>query len=279
MLLQAGLIVALALSRRRLARARNDLRDEHDRRTTAESLAARLRSRLARFSRERSLGAMATAISHEINQPLIAIQNYAQAARRRLEGGTDARAKVAELVAKIEGQARRAGAITERVRSLVGASEPRLQAVAIVPLIEEVIHLMQPEMVERGCELAAPRVIDLAAVLADPLQVQLVMVNLLRNAMQSVTSAPQYDKGVSIDLHRIDDRDVQVSVADRGPGVPSERVAELFERLYTDSAGGMGMGLSIARSIVEAHGGRLWYEPNPGGGAVFRFTLNTASSS
>lgn len=275
---QAALIIALALSRRRLARAQTDLRDEHGRRTKAETLAALLRSRLTRFSRERSLGALATAISHEINQPLIAIQNYAQAARRRLQSDVDDKPKLIELVAKIAGQAQRAGAITERVRSLVGADEPKLVPVALFPLIEEVIDLMRPESLENGCELLCEQTASVPAVLADALQVQLVLVNLLRNAMQSVASGHGPDKRVSVDVHRIDGRQVQVSVSDRGPGVSAERARDIFEALYSGTTGGMGMGLNISMTIIESHGGRLWHEPNPAGGAIFRFTLRIADS-
>jgi signal transduction histidine kinase len=132
-LVQATLIVALLLHRRRLKRAQATLAGEYARRTQAESLAARLRSRLARFSKERSLGTMATTIAHEINQPLIAIQNYAQAAKRRLLNNIDDRPKLIELFAKIEGQAERAGDITQRIRSLINRKDPRLSSTLCVP--------------------------------------------------------------------------------------------------------------------------------------------------
>jgi two-component system sensor kinase FixL len=230
-----------------------------------------LRARITRFSRERSLGAMATAIAHEINQPLIAIQNYAQAAKRRLEGGTDDRPKLMELFSKVEGQAERAGAITQRVRSLVSASDLRRTPVAILPLLDEVIRIMQPEAEARGCHITREHAAGLPEVLADALQVQLVLVNLLRNAVH-------YDKRVSIDVRLLERGVVQISVTDRGPGVPPDRVADIFEPLSSGTKDGMGIGLSVSREIVEAHGGRLWHEPHPEGGAIFRFTLQTAGS-
>jgi len=277
-LAQAALIAALMLNRRRLQQARTAVQDEHGRRRDAETIAARLQATLARFSRERSLGAMATAIAHEINQPLIAIQNYAQAAKRRLESNVDDKPKLLELHAKIEGQAARAGAITQRVRSLVGTSEVRLAPVALLPLLEEVVRIMEPETESLGCRIELEPTGDLPAVLADALQVQLVLVNLLRNAMQGVGSSDRFDKRVYIDVRRIDDREVQVSVTDRGPGVPSDRIADVFEPLHSSTSGGMGMGLAISRAIIDAHGGRLWHEPNPAGGAIFRFTLRTVDS-
>jgi len=277
-LAQAALIAALTLSHRRLRQAQTALHDEFGRRTHAETLASGLRQRLARFGRERSLGAMATAISHEINQPLIAIQNYAQAARRRLESDVHDKPKLIELFAKIDGQAARAGAITQRVRSLVSASDLQLAPVPLAPLLEEVIRIMELETDYPGCRIALEPAGDLPAVFADTLQVQLVLVNLLRNAMRTVCSSEHYDKRVFIDAHTISDVEVQVSVTDRGPGVPPDRVAEIFEPLSSSTSGGMGVGLNISRAIIEAHGGRLWYEPNPAGGAIFRFTLRTATS-
>jgi signal transduction histidine kinase len=273
---QGLMIIALMLHRRRLREAQATLTDEYRRRTQAEALAARLRGRLARFSRERSLGTMATSISHEINQPLIAIQNYAQAAKQRLQSNVDDKPKLIKLFAKIEGQAERAGAITQRVRSLVNANEPHLTPTSLSPLVEEVIRMMGPETESRGCRITCRSSGDLPLVLADPLQVQLVLVNLLHNAMKSICSGDQYDKRVSVDLHPINDEEARISVADRGPGIPPDRVADIFEPLYSGSSGGMGMGLAISRTIIDAHGGRLWYEPNPAGGAIFRFTLRTA---
>ena len=277
-LAQAALIIALALSRRRLRHAQTALWDEYGRRTEAEGLAARLRGRLERFSKERSLGAMATSIAHEINQPLIAIQNYAQAARRRLQGDVDETPKLIELVAKIGGQAERAGAITQRVRSLVCTTDLEPVPVDLGPLLDAVIRMMEPEIGSRGCRIVCETLGEPPAVLADPLQVQLVLVNLLQNAMQSTCASGKADEHVSVEVRPLDDREVQVSVTDRGAGVAPDRVADIFEPLYSGTSGGMGMGLAVARSIVEAHGGRLWYEPNPAGGAVFRFTLRAVGS-
>jgi C4-dicarboxylate-specific signal transduction histidine kinase len=273
---QGLMIVALMLHRRRLRHAQTALQDEYGRRRQAETIASRLRRRLARFSKERTLGTMATAITHEINQPLIAIQNYAQAAKRRLQTNVDDKLKLIELIAKIEGQAERAGAITQRVRSLFSENEPQLVPTPLRPLLEEVIRMMEPEIANRGCRLACEPAGDLPTVLADALQVHLVLANLLQNSMRSIGSGERYDKRVCVDVRPINDREVQVSVRDWGPGVPPDRVADIFEPLYSGTSGGMGMGLAISEAIIDAHGGRLWYEANPAGGAIFRFTLRMA---
>ncbi|HRX63422.1 MAG TPA: ATP-binding protein, partial [Candidatus Competibacter sp.] len=277
-LAQTTLIITLMLNRRRLRQAQTALQNEYGRRSQAETTAAHLRGRLARFSKERSLGAMATAISHEINQPLTAIQNYAQAAKRRLQNNVDDKPKLIELFAKIEEQSERAGAITQRVRSLVSASDVQLLPMSLCPLVEEVIRMMEPETEYRKCRITCEPVSNLPAILADPLQVQLVLVNLLQNSMRSICSNERYDKWISVAMDSINDRQVQVSVTDRGHGVPLDRVADIFEPLYSGTSSSMGMGLAISQAIIDAHGGRLWYEPNPAGGAIFCFTLRRSSS-
>lgn len=275
---QATLIGALLWNRRRLSQARTMARDEFGRRAAAESVADRLRDRLARLGKERSLGAMATAIAHEINQPLIAIQNYAQAAKRRVEGEVADKPKLMELFAKIERQAQRAGAITQRVRSLVSTNDVTLVPAALAPLLDEVVGLVEPEAEGRACRIERGPVADLPPVLVDALQIQIVLVNLLRNAMDSVGSGRGHDRCVTVDAQRHGAAMVQVSVADRGPGIPADRAEAIFEPLYSGTRGGMGLGLAIARTIVESHGGNLWHEPHSEGGAIFRFTLRAAGA-
>jgi C4-dicarboxylate-specific signal transduction histidine kinase len=219
---------------------------------------------------------MATTIAHEVNQPLIAIQNYAQAARRRLQMNTVEVPKLTELVAKIESQAERAGSITQHVRALVNHDEPDLRSMALCPLLQEVIRIMEPESEARGCRIACEPVADLTPVLADALQVQLVLVNLLQNALHSVCATQDSEKLISVEVCELGEHEVQVSVKDRGEGIPPECAADIFEPLYSGKSAGMGMGLAICRDIVDAHGGRIWYDPNPEGGAIFRFTLRKA---
>jgi signal transduction histidine kinase len=272
-MVQAALIVVLMLNRQRLKRAQVSLRDAHDRRREAETDAIGLRRRLVHFGKERSLGTMATTIAHEINQPLIAIQNYAQAAKRRLQNDVDDKPRLIELFTKIEGQAERAGLITQRVRALVSTNEPQLLPVSICPLIEEVIQMMELESKTRGCRITCAPAVDLPEVLADALQVQLVLVNLLSNALRSVCASEEGSRLITVDAQALGDREVQVSVTDGGGGISPERLDNIFEPLYSGTSGGMGMGLAICRDILDAQGGRIWYEPNPAGGAIFRFTL------
>lgn len=277
-LAQAATIFALAISRQRHHQSQVELAEENSRRIHVEAIAGQLRGRLASFSKERSLGTMATAIAHEINQPLIAIQNYAQAAKRRVESDLDDKPKLVELLTKIEGQAQRAGTITRRVRALVDKSYQRLQPVSLYPLIEEAIRMMELEIDNHGCKILCNANGDLPPVSADGLQIQLVLANLLQNAMRSVCSADQFDRHISVDLQLLGDAEVQVSVTDRGAGIPPAIAAEIFEPFSSNSREGLGMGLAVSQTIIESHGSRLWYEPNPDGGAIFRFTLRVAGS-
>jgi len=279
MALQGLFIIVLLLNRARLRRTQVALQAEHERYVQSESVVDRLQGRLAKFSKERTLGAMATGIAHEINQPLIAIQNYAQAAKRRLQSDVDQTSKLDELVTKIEQQAGRAGDIIQHIRTLVSSDETDLHPVQLDSLAEEVIQIPLTGLKDRGCLIDLSSAADLPAVLADGLQIQLVLVNLIHNAMQSMeASEEKVDKFISIDIRQLNNREQQVSVADRGPGIPADRVDSLFEPFYSDKANGMGIGLAICRSIIEAHGGRIGYTPNPAGGSMFQFTLPVATA-
>ena len=274
--LQGVLIAALFVNWRRLQRTERALRDENARSKQTMSDMIALRATLARYGKQRSLGAMATAIAHEINQPLIAIQNYAQAAKRRLGIGNDQTSKLQALFEKIEGQATRAGDITHKVRAFISTKQVALEPLPLCATLREAVGMMELETERRGCVIDCMCVGEVPTVLADGLQVQLVLVNLLQNAIQSVCGDEASERRVCVHAERING-EVQVCVSDRGPGVPSDQVETIFEPLHSAKRGGMGMGLSICRDIIEAHGGQLWYEPNPAGGAMFCFTLRVAS--
>jgi len=274
---QGFLIVMMLLNRAKLVRSRLAFQGEHELRLHSELLAGTLESRLARFSKQRSLGVITTGIAHEVNQPLIAIQNYAQAANRRLKGGGGRGHKPEELLRKIEQQAERAGDIIRHIRNLVSTDDPELDPVSLDMLIGQVIKMMTAEIENRACSIDCRMGADVPSVLADELEIQLVMVNLLQNAMQSMASLEEgADKVVVIEVTRTDDQKVQVSVSDRGPGIDPDMTENVFEALYTEKQGGMGMGLAICRTVIESHGGRIWCESDPSRGAIFRFTLRLA---
>lgn len=276
---QGVLIVVLWLNRARLQQTQTALREESDQRRQAEVIMFKQRDRLTRFSKERTLGVMATGIAHEVNQPLIAIQNYAQATRRRLQRDGDQTAKLNELLKKIEQQAERAGAIIQYIRTLITTEDAELHPVSLAAILDPVIQLTVPEIERHGCRLDYRPGTNLPVVLADELQIKLVLVNLLRNAVQAMEAMEdKAEQVVSIEIDQINGREVQISVLDRGPGIPPDKVTDIFEPFYSGKAAGMGVGLAICRSIVEAHGGRIGYTPNPSGGAIFQFTLRLAAA-
>ncbi len=277
-LIQGLFIAALMLSRLRLQRSQLAIQSEIFRRRQSDSVASELRATLTKFSKERSLGIMATGIAHEINQPLIAIQNYAQAARRRIQNEEDQKAKLTELVEKIERQAGRAGGIIQHLRTLVNTDDADLQAAPLHTIVEQVIQLMEPGLKDQGFSLEYTQASKCPKVLADPLEIQLVLVNLVQNAVESMDSKDDVtDKKIRIQGQQLNEEEVQVTVADRGPGIPPEKIAAIFEPFYSSTKEGMGMGLAICRAIMDAHGGRIWCDPEPGEGAKFHFTLRIAA--
>lgn len=271
--LQGLLIGVLLISRRQRLQAEVALSGEVGRRLEAEAMSTDLRSNLSRFSKERSLGTMATAIAHEINQPLIAIQNYAQAVKRRLQADTDDKPRLIDILAKLEGEADRAGEITRRIRNLVSRENGPLIPTSLGRLVEDVLPILEKEAAACGCQLIWKSVGELPEILADELEIQLVLVNLLHNSIESIVASGKQDKRVEVEARKIGEREVQVSVTDWGAGVPPDQEADLFRRLHSSKSNGMGMGLGIAEAIVAAHDGRIWHEPNPDGGAIFKFTL------
>jgi signal transduction histidine kinase len=271
---QALWILALLVNRSRLRRTETCLKEENTLRRAAEAASLKQRRKLEKFSKERSLGLMVTAIAHEINQPLIAVQNYVQAAKQRISSSIDQPAKLTELLEKAREQTGRAGDIIQRIRNLVTSDTPDLHPVPLQSIIEPAVQITTPEIESRGCVVKVQLPEDLPPILADELQIQLVLVNLLRNALRAVKNLEDSaDRIIRIQARRISNREVQVEVVDRGPGIPAAMTAELFEPLSSDKGGGMGMGLAICRLIIEGHGGRIWYEPNPSGGAILGFTL------
>ncbi len=277
-LAQSLMIALLALHRRRLRLAQAELKTAYALRTESEQNASVLRRRLMRFSRERSMGAMVTTISHEISQPLTAIQNYAQAAMRRFQTDPGDKSKLIELLGKIEGQAERAGAITQRVRSLITSRDAQLAPMALSVLVEEVVPMVQSDCDALDCRIEYRPANALCPVLADKLQIQLVLVNLLSNAINATARRGISGGLITIDATLLGDQKVQISVTDEGTGMSSRQAAHIFDLLYSDSGEGMGLGLAICRDIIELHGGEIGYEENPAGGSIFRFTLSTGEA-
>lgn len=231
-------------------------------RRRAEELAHMHRAELAHIARVRTMGEIATGLAHELNQPLTAIANYAESCAQALSAsGPKAHEQVAGWLEKIVSNTDRVGQMIRRLRGFTRKSEPRRSTVEINDLVQEVIDLLEAES-----RLQEVRVrwnsIPPAYALLDRVQVQQVLVNLLRNAYEAMAALPPDQRQVVITaLSR--GRHLEISVEDCGQGIPEENLPRVFDAFFTNKADGVGVGLAISRSIIEDHGGRLWVEPNP----------------
>jgi two-component system, LuxR family, sensor kinase FixL len=253
------------------------IRDLTERQKT-EARLQELQSELVHVSRLTALGEMASTLAHELNQPLSAIANYMKGSRRLLSAYTDERsAKIGDAMERAAEQALRAGQIIRRLRDFVsrGESEKRVESVA--KLVEEASALALVGAKEHGIRVRFVFDPNADLVLADKVQVQQVLLNLMRNAVESMTEGDNHRRDLTVSTEEIGDDMLQVNVTDTGVGFKEGSETQLFQPFFTTKRQGMGVGLSISRTIVEAHGGEIWLEPNPEGGTVFRFTLRAVS--
>jgi two-component system sensor kinase FixL len=248
------------------------LRDLTERQRTDARL-QELQHELLHASRLRSMGQMAAALAHELNQPLTATANYVKAAQRLLDAPNADPARLRQALNLAVQQTLRSGEIIRRLRGFVARGEVERRPESVAKLIEEASALALVGAKERGIHVNLGLDAEVPSVEVDRVQIQQVLLNLIRNAVEAMEGAARRELSVSIGM--AEDM-VQVNVADTGPGVPSEVQERLFQPFVTTKTDGMGIGLSVCRTIVEAHGGRLWMEPNPGGGSVFSFTVPAA---
>lgn len=228
-----------------------------------------VQSELIHMSRLSELGQMVSALAHEVNQPLTAIQNYLQAGQHLVAAGETQKAQA--LFAKAVEQSERANAIIRRLREFVRKGETTRQRESLPKIAEEAVALSL--VGQRASGVQVDLRLDAAAVwtFVDKVQIQQVLFNLLRNAIDAMAESTRRE--VVIASMPADDNMVEISVADSGPGLAAEVRRQLFQPFVTTKPEGMGVGLSICRSIIEAHGGRMAAGDRPGGGTVFRFTV------
>ena len=234
-----------------------------------------LQSEMLHVSRLTDMGQVAAGLAHELNQPLTAILNYTNAGLDIADERGDDELK--SVFGKVAEQASRAGNIIRRLRAFIEKRGPNRTDEDITRTIDEAIRLGQINAAERGIKLRVLFEQGLPNVSIDRVQIQQVLINLMKNAAEAMDSSDRRELTVTIS-HVAPDL-VQVSVADTGPGISDDMTEKLFQPFVTTKATGMGMGLSICRGIIEAHGGRLWLESNPGGGATFRFNVPVAQET
>ncbi|MEO6947573.1 MAG: sensor protein FixL [Nitrobacter sp.] len=234
-----------------------------------------LQSELVHMSRLSVMGEMASTLAHELNQPLAAISNYMKGSRRLLAASTDPNiAKIETALDRAADQAIRAGQIIRRLRDFVSRRESEKRVESLAKLMEEAGALGLAGAREQNVMLRLELDPECDHVLVDRVQIQQVLVNLFRNALEAMAESPKRELAAS--STKVSDNMVELSISDTGHGFSETTAANLFNTFFTTKETGMGVGLSISRSIVEAHGGRMWAETNNSGGATFRLTLPVA---
>ena len=224
-------------------------------------------------SRLTTMGEMASSLAHELNQPLTAIANYSMGAVAMIKAGRTDAATLLPALEKAASQAQRAGKIISRIREFVKRSEPRRQSIQISTVIENAVGLAEIHTRRRQVSIVCDVPANLPDVLADPILIEQVLLNLIKNGLEAMDHTVHQNLLVDVFPHG---DQIEVAVTDRGHGLTDPE--RLFEPFFSTKSEGLGMGLNICRTIIESHHGRLWATTNPQGGTIFRFTLPCATS-
>ena len=251
-------------------------------RKQAEQALREAQAALMHVTRVTTLGEVTASFAHELNQPLAAIVNNANACLGLLSSDRQQLAEVRGALSDIVGDAERASAIIERVRGLAKRSAAEYVELRLIDVVDDLLALARAEAFARGVTIRADVPADLPVVLGDRVQLQQVLLNLVVNAMDAMGSVDAPERRLQIRGRLDTDRGrpaVTISVEDHGVGLKPEQTHRLFDAFYTTKPHGMGLGLAISRSIIEAHGGRLWAEPSPGPGATFSFCLPASAAA
>lgn len=239
-----------------------------------ERLERQHQAELAHFSRLSTIGEMSSALAHELNQPLCAIASSAKAALRMMKSGDWDSNELLEAMEEAGAQAERAGKIIHRTTKLVRKKEPHRSMVNIENIIDEAIALVEHEAQLKGITIQQVGPSEkLPMFEADAIQIEQVLLNLLRNSFEAMDDIKGSRHQVTIEVSRDESGAVQVAISDTGHGLPAGNIDRVFEHFFTTKSEGLGMGLSISRSIIETHGGLIWAERRSASGATFRFTL------
>jgi C4-dicarboxylate-specific signal transduction histidine kinase len=219
------------------------------------------------------MGQLAASIAHEVNQPLAGIVTNANASLRWLDGDSPNLAEARDAIRRILRDGNRAGDVVSRMRALFKKVRPTKEPLDINEVIEEVVILTQSEVRRNNVALRMELAPNLPPVMGDRVQLQQVALNLILNAIEAMSTVEDRDRDLVIRTQRDEGDEVLVAVRDSGIGLDPLRAERIFDAFHTTKPGGLGMGLSISRSIVESHSGRLWAIANDGPGATFHFTL------
>jgi PAS domain S-box-containing protein len=238
-----------------------------------------LRQEIAHVSRVSIMGQLASALAHEINQPLGAILRNAEAAELFIRHESPDLNEICAILADIRKDDQRASAVISRMRALLKGHSLDARPIEVGELVGEVAALARVDAATRQVMLETNVSLGLPSVNGDRVHLEQVLLNLILNGMDALNGTTQNDRRVTVGARLDGPQSVQIAVSDTGSGIPADDLARVFEPFFTTKSHGMGMGLPISRTIIEAHGGRLWAENNSGGGATFRFTLRAAKDS
>lgn len=239
----------------------------------AQERLRQLQLELAHMARLSALGGMASGLAHELNQPLTAIVSYTQTAQQLLRSGAGQQEMLNEALDQVAAQGLRAGEIIRQIRDFARYKEFQRQPLDLNALILHILSLVEWQAERHGVSIKTELAEGMPRVKADAIQIQQVVVNLLNNAIEVLQDSPGERQITLRTTFQADDCQVETEVADTGPGISGETIEHIFNPFFTTKSRGMGIGLNISRSIIEAHGGRLWVTSTPGEGASFYFTL------
>ena len=248
-------------------------------RKQAELEAKQRRDELSHLSRVALIGEMSASIAHELNQPLAGIVSNAGAGQRFIDRGNVDLQEMRDLLADIGADARRASDVVRGIRGMIRKEQMGRQRINLNDIVTNVVHILSSDALLHWCELKTSLDMNLPMVEADPIQIQQVLINLVVNAFEAMPETPVSTREVEINTEQNADGAVRVGVRDYGVGISPETRSRLFEQFFTTKAEGLGMGLAIARSIVEAHAGTIDAENAEGGGARFHFTLPISTAA
>ena len=239
----------------------------------AEDALRAAQSELARVSRLTTMGGFAASIAHEVNQPLMAIVTNAETCLRWLENDRSDLDEARQAAQRIVSNGHRAAAILRSIHGLARKSEPEMTQFNINDAISDVLVLMRGELLRHDVLLETELLLDLGTIMGDRVQLQQVILNLIMNGIEAMSSVTLWPRVLRVSSQTGEHGDVMIAVTDTGTGLDPTQIERIFDAFFTTKPEGMGMGLSICRSIVEAHGGRLWASPNLPYGSVFRLTV------
>ncbi|MGD0949456.1 MAG: PAS domain S-box protein [Candidatus Binatia bacterium] len=242
-----------------------------------EAEARQHQAELCHLLRLSTVGEMAAGLAHELNQPLAAITNYAKGCARRIVSSAGKPSQIVPALEEIAAQAMRAGDIIRRLRNLSRKGEVRREPVEVNEIVREVARFVDAEVHERAVRLQLDLAPQLPQVCADAIEMEQVILNLVRNGLEAVSGVEGGARELRLRTTAADDT-LEIAISDTGEGLAADVAEKMFDPFFSTKPGVLGMGLSISRSIVEAHGGRLWATPNLPRGTTFRFTLPVNSN-